>query len=147
MITLDLDDLKSRINPQYATTPGMESYERRLCVEEIEALRAQVAELARWKSTNAPRIEALEGLKEHYSVLADQGVEAIKTLASEREANAILTAENEALRARVAELEKDASRYRWLRDIQKCWDFADSMFLNCSSEEHDAAIDAARGEG
>jgi hypothetical protein len=45
MITLDLDDLKSRINPQYATTPGTESYERRLCVEEIEALRARVAEL------------------------------------------------------------------------------------------------------
>jgi hypothetical protein len=117
-----------------------------IAADELETLRAEVKELGRWKSTNAPRIEALEGLKNHYHELAERGVEANKTLASEREANAILTAENEALRARVAELEKDASRYRWLRDIQKCWDFADSMFLNCSSEEHDAAIDAARGE-
>jgi chromosome segregation ATPase len=113
---------------------------------EIDELRARVEELARWRSTQAPRIEALEGLKNHYQELADRGVEANKTLASEREANAILTAEVDALRARVAELEKDASRYRWLRDIQKCWDFADSTFFTCSSEEHDAAIDAARGE-
>jgi hypothetical protein len=55
--------------------------------------------------------------------------------------------EIEALRARVAELEKDASRYRWLRDAQKYWDFSDSMFITFSSEEHDAAIDAARDEG
>lgn len=31
-------DLRSRINPAYATQPGTESYERRLCAEAIEAL-------------------------------------------------------------------------------------------------------------
>jgi hypothetical protein len=42
---LDLSDLKSRINPAYADTPGTESFERRRCVEEIERLRAECAEL------------------------------------------------------------------------------------------------------
>ena len=42
---LDLADLKSRINLHYADTPGTESFERRLCVEEIERLTAECAEL------------------------------------------------------------------------------------------------------
>ena len=55
--------------------------------------------LARWKSTNAPRIHALEGLLEHARKEAANGKEAIASLASEREANAILTSENERLKA------------------------------------------------
>lgn len=42
---LNLTELKSRINPLYASTPGTESFERRQCVEEIERLRAECAEL------------------------------------------------------------------------------------------------------
>lgn len=37
-----IDDLRSRINPAYAITPGTESYERRLCAEALESLLAAV---------------------------------------------------------------------------------------------------------
>jgi hypothetical protein len=37
-------DLRTRINPLYATQPGTESYERRLCAEAIEGLLETVAE-------------------------------------------------------------------------------------------------------
>lgn len=33
-----IDDLRSRINPAYATQYGTESYERRVCAEALEAL-------------------------------------------------------------------------------------------------------------
>ena len=39
-------DLRTRINPLYATQIGTESYERRLCAEAIEGLLATVAERA-----------------------------------------------------------------------------------------------------
>jgi hypothetical protein len=42
---IDLEDQKSRINKAYAHTVGTESYERRLCVEEIESMRQLVNEL------------------------------------------------------------------------------------------------------
>jgi hypothetical protein len=38
-------DLRSRINPTYATHIGTESYERRICVEALEAQQAEIAEL------------------------------------------------------------------------------------------------------
>lgn len=40
-----IDDLRSRINPAYANQIGTESYERRLCVEALEALMAERDEL------------------------------------------------------------------------------------------------------
>lgn len=40
-----IDDLKSRINPAYANQIGTESYERRLCVEALEALVVERDEL------------------------------------------------------------------------------------------------------
>jgi len=40
-----ISDLRSRINPEYATYPGTESYERRLCAEAIEKLLAEREEL------------------------------------------------------------------------------------------------------
>lgn len=67
-----------------------------------DALTAQAAEieaLKRWQSTHAPRIEALEGLLHAAQIEAHAGREAIATLSSEREANALLTSEIEALRA------------------------------------------------
>lgn len=46
MTTADLiDDLRSRINPLYAWQLGTESYERRLCVEALEAQAAEVEAL------------------------------------------------------------------------------------------------------
>jgi biotin carboxyl carrier protein len=66
---------------------------------------AALADLRRWKSTHAPRIEALQGLLETAQREAAEGTEARSTLSSEREANTILTAEIELLRARIAELE------------------------------------------
>lgn len=50
-----------------------------------------VAELRRWKSTHAPRIEALKGLLKAAQLEAHAGREAVATLASERAANALLT--------------------------------------------------------
>lgn len=63
----------------------------------IDALCAEVERLTRWKSTNAPRLEALEGLLATAQKEASAGKEAAASLASEREANAILTAEVERL--------------------------------------------------
>ena len=40
-----IDDLRSRINPAYAITPGTESYDRRLCAEALESLLDEVARL------------------------------------------------------------------------------------------------------
>lgn len=38
-------DLRSRINPAYADVLGTESYERRLCVEAMEAQQAEIERL------------------------------------------------------------------------------------------------------
>lgn len=73
-------------------------------VAERDSLRAEVEGLRRFKSINAPRLEALQGLKDHAEQEAAKGAEAIATVASERAANAILTDEVERLRADVAEL-------------------------------------------
>jgi hypothetical protein len=75
----------------------------------LEQQAAQIAELKRWKSTHAPRIESLEYLWHAAQREAASGCEAIATLASEREANALLTSEVEALRA-------DAERLDWLQN-------------------------------
>jgi hypothetical protein len=54
-----IDDLRSRINPAYANQISTESYERRLCVEALEALIAENDELRtdadryRWIRLNA----------------------------------------------------------------------------------------------
>ena len=69
---------------------------------ELRSLRAEVEALRRYKSTTAPRVEALQGLLEHAQRKADAGAEAVATLWSERAANAMLTAEVEALKERLA---------------------------------------------
>lgn len=72
---------------------------------EAERLRRERDELRRWKSTNAPRLDALEGLLRAAQSGAAAGREAIASLSSERAANAILTSEGELLAARLAEIE------------------------------------------
>lgn len=73
------------------------SFEVRLkiAVGELQSLR-------RWRSTHGPRLTALEGLLVIAQAEAAKGREAVLSLASEREANAALTEEVEALRARLS---------------------------------------------
>ena len=66
------------------------------------AADAELLDLKRWKSTHAPRLAVLEGLLHAAQHEAHAGREAVATLASERAANALLTAEVEHLRAELA---------------------------------------------
>jgi hypothetical protein len=69
------------------------------------AYRIEAQNLRRWKSTMAPRIEALEGLLSAARAEAEAGRKAIATLEGEREANALLTAEIDRLRDETTRLE------------------------------------------
>ena len=56
--------------------------------------------------------------------------------------------EIERLRARLAEAERDAARYRWLRKAREHWDVLhredeDAYWQDLAGNELDAAIDAA----
>lgn len=112
----------------------------------IEQQAAEIERLQRWRSTNAPRLEALEGLLHTAQHELHGAREAVATLASERDANAILTAEVEALR-------KNAERYQRLRSHHHIPDAGDGwLFLafDCgeaykemTAEERGAALDAA----
>ena len=86
----------------------------------IAAQAAEMEALRRWKSTNAPRLDALQGLLTAAQHEAHAGREAVASLASEREANALLTDEVEALRAALAELvalaELKAAIEMWVLD-------------------------------
>ena len=72
-------------------------------VERLRLLHAEIADLRRWRSTAAPRLEALQGLLTAAQFEAHAGREAVLTLVSERAANALLTDEIERLRAELAE--------------------------------------------
>lgn len=78
--------------------------------EKIEALIAERDALRRWKSTNAPRIEALAELLRTAQIDAEAGREALATLEGERAANALLTDEIATLRAKLAAAEARAER-------------------------------------
>ena len=78
---------------------------------ELRSLCAERDELRRWKSTYAPRLAALEGSLQHAQREAAQGMEARSALASEREANAILTDELEAQQAQ-APIDPDGAESR-----------------------------------
>lgn len=54
-----IDDLRSRINPAYASQLGTESYERRLCAEALEAQADEIDRLAgnmrfEWDASGEP---------------------------------------------------------------------------------------------
>lgn len=84
---LDLDAIRFLASGQ----DDPQSMALRECAAEIWALR-------RWKSTNAPRLEALQSLLTSAQHEAHAGREAVTSLASERAANAMLTDEVERLR-------------------------------------------------
>lgn len=66
-----IDDLRSRINPAYAATLGTESYERRLCVE---ALEAQADEIARLRTQRDYLLSAARRTLDENGHLADGDV-------------------------------------------------------------------------
>lgn len=103
---------------------------------------AQIEALKRWKSTHAPRIDALEGLLHAAQINAHAGREAIARLASEREANALLTSEVEALRA-------DAERWRYAiaPGVDQSMRWLDVYEYWSGEDDFTAAIDAAMKAG
>lgn len=135
---------------------------------EVKHLRAEVEALRRWKSTHAPRIDALEGLLRHAQAEAALGVEARATLASERAANATLTNEVEALRAEIGTLQSarevqdaalicmrnDFRELAWERDrlqrdnelLHERHHFANEEFSRILAEAQALRADAARYE-
>lgn len=137
------------VNSEEVDVPMIQSQLRR--IPELEAGRDQLLHTCNSYKTLTSSLEAQR------SVLNDKlkiTREAVSSLASEREANAILTAENDKLRAQVDALRADAERYRWLRDsnvgpsmIDKvCREgHIDYMSLKCDVEL-DFAIDAARAK-
>tara|TARA_R110000868_G_scaffold127605_2_gene335399 strand:+ start:650 stop:979 length:330 start_codon:yes stop_codon:yes gene_type:complete len=65
MTTIDLiNDLRIRVNPLYSATPGTESYERRLCAEElekqVELIEQQAVELKHLKALLRAVFEELD---------------------------------------------------------------------------------------
>ena len=101
-----------------------------------DAAADEIERLRRWKSTHAPRLEALEGLLSTSQIEAAAGEEAIATLESERAANAILTDEIERLRADLLRIIDTYDAYRRRGVSPAPAEYADVV----------AAIDAARGK-
>ena len=103
----------------------------------------QIEQLGRWKSTNAPRIEALEGLLAITQRQVSTSRESAQMLESERQANAILTTENESLKAdaeRLDLLDKTRTAYGFEGEhLGNAWSI-DGPFNNVR-----AAIDAMKG--
>ena len=81
--------------------------------ERMFALEQERDALARWKTTHAPRLEALEALLSDAQQEAAAGREARATLDSERAANATLTDERDAL---AAEIERLRAFHDFFRD-------------------------------
>ncbi|MCE2659523.1 MAG: hypothetical protein LW854_14985 [Rubrivivax sp.] len=92
---------------EYHSTDGVRWYQVdepdgdcQRAAETIERLHSEKLELLRWKGIHAPRLVAVEGLLREAQQEAAAGREAIANLASldsERQANAMLTAEVERL--------------------------------------------------
>ena len=87
----------------------------------------ELEQLRRWRSTNAPRLEALQGLLHTAQQEAHGAREAIATLASEREANAILTE-----RVRLLELAEEGAK---------------EAFGHVVQQKHDAEAECKRLQG
>jgi hypothetical protein len=96
------DEAAYEIERLTAEKSQMQSDFDRTCLDLQDYAGRMTAErdaLARWKSTHAPRLDAIQGLLDKYQKDAADGFEAITSLQSEREANAILTAERDVLQA------------------------------------------------
>jgi predicted nuclease with TOPRIM domain len=103
---LDLDEIKSRINPAYADRRGSESNERKMLCNEIERLRAESealrSDVAKWvtdyqaQKMRNDRLEWERGnIDEVFRTVSDREIK-FRNQAEE------LSSENEALRAKLA---------------------------------------------
>lgn len=105
---------------------------------EIEALRQQLAEAQKLIGSYKTLTKALEEQVSHHRRLSERYQESIKTMQSERDANAILTCE-------LAEAQKDAERYRFVRiewfKENDSWLMSNECAFLDTPEEMDAAID------
>ena len=105
-------------------------------------MRAELAVERKRQSAMRTLIASQEGTLSHYRSKQAEADEAVRTLDSERAANATLTAE-------LAECKEDAERYRWLRNRipGSAYRIAGIIYSEGGAGV-DAAIDAARkGEG
>jgi hypothetical protein len=93
----------------------------------IARLEAERSEAVRWKSIHGPRLAAIEALYRDRQLDEAAGREAAATLWSERQANAILTAEVARLEA-----ERDAARRE---AMEECARMAAQVASDCESWE------------
>jgi hypothetical protein len=93
----------------------------------IARLEAKRSEAVRWKSIHGPRLAAIEALYRDRQLDEGAGREAAATLWSERQANAILTAEVARLEA-----ERDAARRE---AMEECARMAAQVASDCESWE------------
>ena len=82
---MNLEEIKSRINPIYADAIGTESYERRWLVGEIEALRqraeAMEVEFQRQREAYAQMVSGLEVRNDVLLAMMKEMAEALEKLA------------------------------------------------------------------
>ena len=115
---------------------------------ERDQLRAELAVERKRQSAMRTLIASQEGTLSHYRSKQAEADEAVRTLDSERQANATLTAE-------LSECKADAERYHWIKQcalfgITKRQDIVLTLPIYDANHmgELDAAIDKARkGEG
>lgn len=115
---------------------------------EIARLRAELAVERKRQSAMRTLIASQEGTLSHYRSKQAEADEAVRTLDSERQANATLTAE-------LSECKADAERYHWIKQcalfgITKRQDIVLTLPIYAANHigELDAGIDASRkGEG
>ena len=125
-----------------------EESRRHEVVRERNALRAELAVERKRQSAMRTLIASQEGTLSHYRSKQAEADEAVRTLDSERQANATLTAE-------LSECKADAERYHWIKQcalfgITKRQDIVLTLPIYAANHigELDAGIDAARkGKG
>ena len=101
---LDLDEIKSRINPAYADVLGTESHERKLLCDEIERLRKErdtfkaayleqvelhnltLDDLNRYRAVMELALSMLDHCNKHGWMLADYETQMYEALTALREA-------------------------------------------------------------
>lgn len=127
------DWLEDQYDPTYNQEQAAAELRRQRA--EIERLTAEKLELLRWKGTHAPRLVAVEGLlreAQHEAAARREAIANLASLDSERQANAMLTAEVErltaerdALRAVLAEADRlaghDDSMTEWRERCAHLW--------------------------
>ena len=143
---------------------GTYGYQSQLACEaadQIERLTAELAESKKQIGSYKTLTKALEEQVSHHRRLSERYQESIKTMQSERDANAILTAElaerqkdRDELITQLQKSEKDAARYRHMRNNSQFqsrngpglyW-YLPRMITGTKGERLDASIDQAMKE-